>query len=107
MYRRLQDDNLRMQRELEATIYNLKAQVYELEQNGRVASSLNPSQEKCNLPHFDNSNTELLQLRVSFMYFCILGHSSKLYLGNYLIFVTTVFGDHIITNLCVHYLYTH
>lgn len=65
MYRHLQDDNLRMQRELESTIYNLKAKVSELEQNGKVAS-LNPSQEKYNLPQFDNVKAELLQLHVSF-----------------------------------------
>lgn len=71
MYRHLQDDNLRMQQELEATIYNLKAKVSELERNGKVAS-LNPNQQKCNLPHFDNVRPELLQLRVScHMYFII------------------------------------
>jgi len=63
MYRRLQDDNLRMQRELEATIYNLKAKVAELEQK----ASLNPIQGKYNLSHpqFDDVKDELLQLRVS------------------------------------------
>ena len=66
MYRRLQDDNLRMQQELESTIYNLKAKVAELEQNGKVAS-LNPNRGKYNLSHpqFDDVKDELLQLRVS------------------------------------------
>ena len=91
MYRRLQDDNLRMQQELETTIYNLKAKVSEFEQNGKVAS-LNPNQQNCNLPHFDNVKPELLQLRVSFYnIFCfhlltlvvlIFGRSSLLSWGN-------------------------
>ena len=67
MYRHLKDDNLRMQKELESTIYNLKAQVSELERNGKVAS-LNPRQhENYNLSQFDNIKTQLLQLRVSFI----------------------------------------
>ena len=63
LYRRLQDDNLRMQKELESTIYNLKARVAELEQNGKVAS-LNPKQENYNLSQFDDVKARLLQLQV-------------------------------------------
>lgn len=68
MYKRLQDDNLRMQQELESTIYNLKAKVFELEQNSKVIS-LNPppTQGNYNLSHFDNVKQELLQLRVSIL----------------------------------------
>ena len=55
-----------MQKELESTIYNLKAQVSELQQNGKVAS-LNPRQEHSNLPQFDNVKAQLLQLSVSFI----------------------------------------
>ena len=62
MYQRLKDDNLRMQKELESTIYNLKAQLADYQQNGKVVS-LNPKQEKYNLHQkFDD---ELLQVRVS------------------------------------------
>ena len=66
MYQRLQDDNLRMQREMESTIYNLKSRLSEFEQNGKV-SSLN---EKSNLSlqsKFDDVKKELLQLRVSIL----------------------------------------
>ena len=63
MYRHLKDDNLRMQKELESTIYNLKAQLSEL-QNGKVVS-LNPRQQNYNLSQFDDVKAQLLQVRVS------------------------------------------
>lgn len=67
MYQHLKDDNLRMQKELESTIYNLKAQVSEL-QNGKVVS-LNPRQQNCNLPQFDDIK---VQLRVSMKIICVM-----------------------------------
>ena len=70
MYRHLKDDNLRMQKELESTIYNLKAQLTEL-QNGKVVS-LNPKQENCNLSQFDDVKAQLLQLRVSIKIICVV-----------------------------------
>ena len=68
MYQRLKDDNLRMQKELESTIYNLKGQLADYQQNGKVAS-LNPKQESYNLhQQFDDVDTQLLQLRVSILF---------------------------------------
>ena len=67
MFKRLQQDNLRMQQEMEATIYNLKARVSELEQNNKNFSSLNhfPGKSDYSQSHYDDLNKEVVKLRVS------------------------------------------
>lgn len=70
MYKRLQQDNLRMQQEMEATIYNLKARVSELEQNNENISSLSFQGKSDYLQsHNDDLNKEVVKLRVSDLHF--------------------------------------
>jgi len=75
MYKRLQQDNLRMQQEMEATIYNLKARVSELEQTNEKFSSLNNFQGKSDYSqsHFDDISKEVAKLQVS-VFFCVCAY---------------------------------
>jgi len=70
MYKRLQQDNLRMQQEMEATIYNLKARVSELEQNNENFSSLSFQGKSDYLQsRNDDLNKEVVKLQVSDVHF--------------------------------------